>query len=98
MPEKAKTLAEEIYQVFKQVEAVIPQVYEYPLKAKDLNWLPLGRGDSTTMRDYILLNYGKNQQQHSVRADRDLLLTCALSFDIVSSAKHFDVDHFFPQS
>ena len=97
--EKAKKLAEEIYEVFKQVEAVIPQLSEYPLGAKDPSWLSLIKGEkSPTIRDYILLNYAKDQQHEDVKVDQDLLLTCALSFDIVSSAKHFDVDHFFPQS
>lgn len=98
MINKAKQLAEEIDQVFKEVEKVIPQLSEYSLRAKVPSWLPLSKGEAITMRDHILLNYAENQHQQSIKVNQDLLLTCALSFDIVSSAKHFDVDHFFPQT
>lgn len=94
-PNKSKKLAAEIYRVFKQVEQVIPQLSEYSLGAKDPSWLVLAKGENATIRDYILLHYAEDQQQRKVhKVDRNLLLTCALSFDIVSSAKHFDVDHF----
>ena len=100
--EKSKKLAEEIYQVFKQVEKIIERLSEYPLGAKEPSWLPLNnkvkKGEkSPTIRDYVLLNYAKDQHPNSDK-EKDLLLTCALSFDVVSSGKHFDIDHFFPQS
>lgn len=98
MVKKSKILAEEIFYVFKEVENIIPELSKYHLRADKQTWLPLQKGSNVSMRDYILLKYAETQQQKKFTLDKDLLLICALSFDIVSSAKHFDVDHFFPQS
>lgn len=98
MTKKINELADEFYMIFKQVEQIIPNLSDYKLKAKEPYWLPLQKGSATTIRDYILLTYASNYQLHELKENQDLLLTCALSFDIVSSAKHFDVDHFIPQS
>ena len=93
----AKQISEEIYNVFKAVEKIIPGLVEYHLGAKDPSWLPLEKGGFISMRDHILIKYAETQHQQ-MELDKDLLLTCALSFDVVSRANHFDVDHFFPQS
>lgn len=98
MVKKSKILAKEIFYVFKEVENIIPELSNYHLSADKQTWLPLQKGSNVSMRDYILLKYAEIQQQKKFALDKDLLLICALSFDIVSSAKHFDVDHFFPQS
>ncbi len=94
MVKKSKILAEEIFYVFKEVENIIPELSKYHLSADKQTWLPLQKGSNVSMRDYILLKYAETQQQKKFTLDKDLLLICALSFDIVSSAKHFDVDHF----
>ena len=93
----AKQISREIYNVFKAVEEVIPGLVEYHLGAKDPSWLPLEKSGFVSMRDHILIKCAETQHQQ-VELDKDLLLTCALSFDVVSRATHFDVDHFFPQS
>ena len=87
-------LVEEIFHVFKQVESVIPGLAGSKLNANASDWLPLQKGQKITMRDYILLSYAKDLYDQDLNLNQDLLLTCALSFDIVSSARHFDVDHF----
>ena len=98
MAKKSELLAEEILYVFKEVENIISDLSKYHLSADKQTWLPLNKGSNISMRDYILLKSAETQQQKQSTLNKDLLLICSLSFDIVSSAKHFDVDHFFPQS
>lgn len=92
-----KQIAKEIYYVFKELQIVIPDLAKYSLTAKNPDWLPIKKGGVVSIRDQILFTCAQKQQSN-LDLKKDLLLTCALSFDIVSKANHFDVDHFFPQS
>lgn len=72
---EVEQLAQEFYDLFKAVEEVIPDLSKYFLSAQQPSWLPLKKGGSVSMRDYILIKWSKSQQQKKSYLDKDLLLT-----------------------
>lgn len=92
---KAQKLAAEIYQIYDELRAIIPDVH-HRVGSAEPGWIPLEPGSKATIRDYILRDYA--QVQHSRKKApleiKQQAMACPLSFDVTSNPYIFDIDHF----
>ncbi|MCX7119959.1 MAG: hypothetical protein NTZ86_08900 [Legionellales bacterium] len=97
----AQKLADEIYHVYCEVRAIIPDVHRR-IGPADPTWILLKteKKDATekqaTMRDYVLHHYATAQYTPASTIDqiRQQAIACPLSFDVTSNPAIFDIDHF----
>lgn len=94
-------LSNEIYHVYCEVRAIIPDVHRR-IGLADPTWILLesekkgAAKKQATMRDYVLHHYATAQHTLNPTIDqiRQQAIACPLSFDITSNPAIFDIDHF----
>jgi len=92
------SLIEEINFLSKQLKLIIPDLYERPLSAENLGWLPIKPGSYITVRDWVLFNsVCDNRETQDIQGELNTVSTCPIFFSVDSSGHNFHVDHFFPE-
>lgn len=94
-------LSDEIYRVYCEVRAIIPDVHRR-IGLADPTWILLetekkgATEKQATMRDYVLHHYATAQHTPNPTIDqiRQQAIACPLSFDLTSNPAIFDIDHF----